>query len=140
VPAFPFGAAEYIGDVNTDKYGRGHADLRLIVEEAFSSTLVGKDRVRKELNRVGTWFADPEGRRLLPGRGQGPDQPVDGDDEAGAQAFKPGEAEGRTDSVTSTTRKHQGRASRAGGGAWPIGRRCGAAPPARPDAGAGQPG
>ena len=86
-PAFPFGAAEYIGDVNTDKYGRGHAELRLIVEEAFSSTLVGKDRVRKELNHVGMWFADPKDDDFCFGEGQGAVTPFDGDDEAGVQAF-----------------------------------------------------
>jgi hypothetical protein len=36
----PFGVAEYIGDVSTDAFGNGDAKLRLIVEEAFSSTLV----------------------------------------------------------------------------------------------------
>jgi hypothetical protein len=87
VPASPFGAAEYIGDVNTDKYGRGHVELRLIVEEAFSSTLVGKERVRKELNHVGMWFADPKDDDFCLGDGKGPITPFDGDDEAGIQAF-----------------------------------------------------
>src|SRR5205823_11195473 len=59
VPGAPFGAAEYIGDVNTDRYGRAHAEFRLIVEEAFSSTIVNGTRVRAELNHVGMWFADP---------------------------------------------------------------------------------
>jgi hypothetical protein len=87
VPASPFGAAEYIGDANTDKYGRAHVELRLIVEEAFSSTLVGKDRVRKELNHVGMWFADPKDDDFCLGAGKGAVTPFDGDNEAGVQAF-----------------------------------------------------
>jgi hypothetical protein len=55
----PFGAAEYIGDLSTDASGNGHAKLRLIVEEAFSSTLVNGSRQRVDLNRIGVWFADP---------------------------------------------------------------------------------
>ncbi|WP_432989137.1 hypothetical protein [Dactylosporangium sp. CA-233914] len=87
VPASPFGAAEYIGDVNTDRKGNGKAELKLIVEEAFSSTIVGKDRVRKELNHVGMWFADPKDDDFCLGEGGGPVTPFDGDNEAGVQAF-----------------------------------------------------
>ncbi|MFI5909704.1 hypothetical protein [Dactylosporangium sp. NPDC051541] len=87
VPASPFGAAEYIGDVNTDKKGNGAVELKLIVEEAFSSTIVGQDRVRKELNHVGMWFADPAGDDFCLGKGKGPVTPFDGDNEAGIQAF-----------------------------------------------------
>lgn len=86
VPASPFGAAEYIGDVNTDKYGNGRAQFQLIVEEAFSSTIVGKDRVRKELNHVGMWFADPKDDDFCLGANS-PVTPFDGDNEAGVQAF-----------------------------------------------------
>jgi hypothetical protein len=86
-----FGAAEYIGDLNTDKYGRGHVELRLIVEEAFSSTLVNEGttdekRVRKELNHVGMWFADPKDDDFCLGA-KSPVTPFDGDNEAGVQAF-----------------------------------------------------
>ena len=87
IPAAPFGAAEYIGDANTDKYGKGHVQLKLIVEEAFSSTLVGKDRVRKELNHVGMWFADPKDDDFCFGPNGGTVTPFDGDNEAGVQAF-----------------------------------------------------
>jgi hypothetical protein len=86
-PAFPFGAAEYVGDVFTDKYGKGRTEMRVIVEEAFSSTLVGKERVRKELGHVGMWFADPAGDDFCLGAGKGPVTPFDGDDEAGTQVF-----------------------------------------------------
>ncbi|MFF5230732.1 hypothetical protein [Dactylosporangium sp. NPDC000521] len=87
VPAAPFGAAEYVGDVFTDKYGKGRTELRMIAEEAFSSTLVGKERVRKELGHVGMWFADPAGDDFCLGAGQGAVTPFDGDDEAGVQVF-----------------------------------------------------
>src|SRR5262245_38931525 len=46
----PFGAAEYIGDVSTDADGNGHTKLRLIVEEAFSSTLVNGSRQSVDLS------------------------------------------------------------------------------------------
>ncbi|MER7273098.1 hypothetical protein ABT369_01440 [Dactylosporangium sp. NPDC000244] len=87
VPGSPFGAAEYIGDVDTDKKGNGKTELKLIVEEAFSSTLVGDKRVRKELNHVGMWFADPKDDDFCLGAGAGPVTPFDGDNEAGVQAF-----------------------------------------------------
>jgi hypothetical protein len=87
VPGSPFGAAEYIGDVDTDKHGRAHAELRLIVEEAFASTLVNGHRVRAELNHVGMWFADEAADDFCFGAGGGPVTPFDGDDRAGAQVF-----------------------------------------------------
>lgn len=84
---FPFGAAEYIGDITTNAKGRAHNEFRLIVEEAFSSTLVKDKRVRAELNQVGMWFADPAGDDFCLGKGKGAVTPFDGDDEAGVQAF-----------------------------------------------------
>jgi hypothetical protein len=87
VPASPFGAAEYIGDVDTDKYGRAHAEFELIVEEAFASTLVDGKRVRAELNHIGMWFADPADDDICFGKGGGAVTPFDGDNEAGVQAF-----------------------------------------------------
>ncbi len=81
----PFGAAEYIGDLSTNSQGTGHAEFRLIVQEAFSLTLVDGKRVRVDLNRVGMWFADPKDDEFcLPGSGA---TPFDGDNEAGVQAF-----------------------------------------------------
>jgi hypothetical protein len=83
----PFGAAEYIGDITTNKNGNADNTFRLIVDEAFSSTLVNGQRVRVDLNRVGMWFADPADDDFCLGAGQGPITPFDGDDEAGTQAF-----------------------------------------------------
>ena len=75
----PFGAAEYIGDISTNKYGNAYNKFNLIVDEAFSSTIVDGQRVRVDLNQVGMWFADPADDDFC----LGPDSPVtpfDGDD------------------------------------------------------------
>jgi hypothetical protein len=84
----PFGAAEYIGDIFTDKNGNAHNTFKLIVGEAFASTLVNGQRVRVDLNQVGMWFADPAGDDFCPAT-PGTDKvtPFDGDNEAGVQAF-----------------------------------------------------
>jgi hypothetical protein len=84
----PFGAAEYIGDFTTNKWGNSKNTFRLIVSEAFSSTLVGGQRVRVDLNRVGVWFADPADDDFCSAT-PGTDKvtPFDGDNEAGVQAF-----------------------------------------------------
>jgi hypothetical protein len=87
----PFGAAEYIGDLATDSYGNGHAEFRLIVQEAFASTLVDGKRVRVDLNRVGMWFADPKADDFCLGANS-PVTPFDGDNEAGVQAFNSAKA------------------------------------------------
>jgi hypothetical protein len=87
----PFGAAEYIGDFHTDESGNGQNTFRLIVQEAFSSTLVDGKRVRVDLNRIGVWFADPaDDEFCLPGSAA---TPFDGDNEAGVQAFNSANAE-----------------------------------------------
>jgi len=81
----PFGAAEYIGEVSADAYGNGHAEYRLIVQEAFASTIVNGQRVRADLNHVGLWFADPKDDDFC---GQiNVVTPFDGDNEAGILAF-----------------------------------------------------
>src|SRR3954447_26383501 len=73
----PFGAAEYIGDFSSDAQGVARNTFRLIVSEAFSSTLVNGNRQRIELNRVGAWFADPaDDEFCLPGSAA---TPFDGD-------------------------------------------------------------
>jgi hypothetical protein len=82
----PFGAAEYIGDISTDKHGNAYNKFNLIVDEAFSSTIVNGQRVRVDLNQVGMWFADPAGDDVCIGD-TGQVTPFDGDNEAGVQAF-----------------------------------------------------
>ena len=84
----PFGAAEYIGDITSNKHGVANNTFRLIVDEAFSSTLVNGQRVRVDLNRVGMWFADPADDDFCPAApGVNGVTPFDGDNEAGVQAF-----------------------------------------------------
>jgi hypothetical protein len=85
-PGNPFGAAEYIGDFSTNGKGKGRGKFRLIVEEAFASTIVNGNRVRADLNHVGFWFADPAGDDQCFADG-GPVTPFDGDNEAGAQVM-----------------------------------------------------
>jgi len=82
----PFGAAEYIGDVTSNRQGRAANTFHLIVQEAFSSTLVNGNRVRVDLNQVGMWFADPKADDFCLGPNS-PVTPFDGDNEAGVQAF-----------------------------------------------------
>jgi hypothetical protein len=84
----PFGAAEYIGDFSTNPAGNGQNTFKLIVQEAFSSTLVNGARVRVDLNRVGVWFADPKDDDFCSAaNGVNNITPFDGDNEAGVQAF-----------------------------------------------------
>jgi len=82
----PFGAAEYIGDFTSGDDGETDNTFRLIVAEAFASTLVNGQRVRVDLNRIGAWFADPTGDDFCLGPNS-PVTPFDGDNEAGVQAF-----------------------------------------------------
>jgi hypothetical protein len=89
----PFGAAEYIGDLGTKKDGNGENTFKLIVQEAFSSTIVGGARTRVDLNRVGVWFADPADDDFCLGAGAGPVTPFDGDNAAGVQAFNSANAD-----------------------------------------------
>jgi hypothetical protein len=88
----PFGAAEYIGDLSTNEDGNGHVELHLIVQEAFSSTIVNGQRTRVDLNRVGMWFADPKDDDFCLGVNS-PVTPFDGDNEAGVQAFNSANAD-----------------------------------------------
>jgi hypothetical protein len=83
----PFGAAEYIGDVSTNSQGNGQSKFNLIVNEAFSSTVVNGARVRKDLNQIGVWFADPADDDFCFGTNGGSMTPFDGDGVAGVQAF-----------------------------------------------------
>jgi hypothetical protein len=79
------GAVQYIGDFTTNAAGRGSLRVDAIIEEAFSSTVVGGVRVRKELNHMVIWFADPASDEFcIPGSGP---SPFDGDGEAGSQVL-----------------------------------------------------
>ena len=84
----PFGAAEYIGDITTNKNGDADNTFRAIIDEAFSSQIVNGERVRVDLNQVGMWFADPADDDFCAAApGINGVTPFDGDNEAGVQAF-----------------------------------------------------
>jgi len=89
----PVGAVQYIGDFTTNKAGRGSLRVDAIIDEAFSSTVVeGGSRIRKELNNVVIWFADPQPDGSCVGTGV---TPFDGDGKAGpavlsSKSFLPG--------------------------------------------------
>jgi hypothetical protein len=81
LPVAPFGAVQYIGDFTTNAVGHGSMRVDSIIEEAFSSQVVNGQRVRKELNHVVIWFADPDADELcVPGSNPGP---FDGDNQSG---------------------------------------------------------
>jgi hypothetical protein len=85
LPVAPFGAVQYVGDFTTNAAGRGSLRVDTIVDEAFSSQVVAGQRVRKELNHVVLWFADPAAdESCIPGSGQ---SPFDGDGVAGVAAL-----------------------------------------------------
>ena len=85
--ASPFGAAEYFGDISTDKNGNARNTFKLIAEEAFSSTLVDGKRQLVDLNQLGAWFADPAEDDFCLHDDPQIVTPFDGDKEAGVQAF-----------------------------------------------------
>jgi hypothetical protein len=85
--AAPFGAVEYIGDFTTDRHGTAHNRFKLIVEEAFAFN--NETGVRKELNSVGFWFADPKDDDGCLGAGS-PVTQFDGDASAGVQMMNSG--------------------------------------------------
>jgi hypothetical protein len=85
--AAPFGAVEYIGDITTDKWGKASNTYQLIVEEAFAFN--NETNVRKELNSVGFWFADPKDDDGCLGA-TSPVTRFDGDDSAGVQMMNSG--------------------------------------------------
>lgn len=83
----PFGAAEYFGDFATDGDGRGKGSFRLIAEEAFAFDNV--TGMRKDLNSVGFWFADPKDDDECLGA-KSPVTGFDGDGKAGVQMMNSG--------------------------------------------------
>jgi hypothetical protein len=87
LPAAPFGAVEYIGEFTTNAAGRGSLRVDAVIEQAFSSTLVGSVRDRRELNHVVIWFADPEADNFCFAPELGPTTPFDGDGQAGASVL-----------------------------------------------------
>lgn len=92
--ASPFGAAEYFGDISTDKYGNASNKFKLIAEEAFSSTIVNGQRKLVNLDQMGAWFADPAEDDFCLHDDPQQVTPFDGDFEAGVQAFNSRNSQG----------------------------------------------
>ena len=85
LPVAPFGAVQYIGDFTTNAAGRGSVRVDAIIEEAFAfNNITG---VRKDLNHIVFWFADPAADDSCFAPGTGPITPFDGDGQAGAAAM-----------------------------------------------------
>jgi hypothetical protein len=78
----PFGASEYIAEFTTNSAGRGSVRVDAVIDEAFAFD--GSTGIRKNLNHVVVWFADPKDDDVCFGPGGGPRTPFDGDGEAGA--------------------------------------------------------
>ena len=79
---FPFGASEYLAEFTTNASGRGSVRADAVIEEAFAFD--GNTGVRKDLNHIVVWFADPKDDDVCFGPAGGPKTPFDGDGEAGA--------------------------------------------------------
>jgi len=54
-----FGTTEYIGDFTTDTDGNGQLKVRVIVNEAFVSSVGNNGRGSVKLDHLVFWFADP---------------------------------------------------------------------------------
>lgn len=80
-PNFPFGASQYIGEFTTNAEGRGSLRVDSIINEAFAFD--GNTNVRKDLDHVVIWFADPKDDDFCFAPATGPVTPFDGDGEAG---------------------------------------------------------
>ncbi len=79
LPVAPFGAVEYIGEFTTNTEGRGSMRVDAIIEEAFAFNNV--TGVRKDLNHVVIWFADPNADEFcVPGSAP---TPFEGNGQAG---------------------------------------------------------
>jgi hypothetical protein len=87
LPVPPFGAVQYIADFTTNPGGKGSVEVNAIIKEAFSSQVVDGQRVRKELNHVVFWFANPADADACFAPATAPIGPFDGDGEAGPAAM-----------------------------------------------------
>ena len=85
--AAPFGAAQYIAEMTTNAAGRGSIRVDSVIEDAFSTTVVDGNRVRKDLNHIVLWFADPAADDFCFAPQTGPITGFDGDGEAGGTAL-----------------------------------------------------
>jgi hypothetical protein len=84
LPVGPFGAAQLIGELTTDEAGDGSLKVDSVIEQAFSTTVVGPERVRAELDHIVIWVADPAADDVCFAPITGPTTPFDADGSAGA--------------------------------------------------------
>lgn len=87
LPGPPFGAVQYLADFKTNAGGKGSVEVKAIIEEAFSSQVINGERIRKELNHVVFWFADPADADACFAPGTAAIGPFDGDGVAGPAAM-----------------------------------------------------
>ena len=87
LPGPPFGAVQYLADFTTNANGKGSVKVDAIIEEAFVSQVIDGQRVRKELNHIVAWFADPADADDCFAPGTAPVTPFDGDGVAGPAAL-----------------------------------------------------
>ena len=87
LPVAPFGAVQYIADFTTNGNGKGSVQVNAIIEEAFSSQVVSGQRLRKDLNHVVFWFANPADANECFAPADAPMTVFDGDGVAGPAAL-----------------------------------------------------
>jgi hypothetical protein len=87
LPAPPFGATQYLANLHTNANGKGSVTVNAIIEEAFVSQAIDGQRVRKDLNHVVFWFADPADADACFAPANVPITPFDGDGTAGPAAM-----------------------------------------------------
>jgi hypothetical protein len=87
LPGAPFGAVQYLTNLTTNANGKGSVEVNAIIGDAFISQVIDGQRVRKELNHVVFWFADPADADECFAPGTAPITPFDADGVAGPSAM-----------------------------------------------------
>jgi hypothetical protein len=87
LPGAPFGAVQYLADFTTNANGKGSVEVKAIIEEAFISQVIDGQRVRKDLNHVVFWFANPADANDCFAPNPAPVTSFDGDGVAGPAAI-----------------------------------------------------
>ncbi|HKP11850.1 MAG TPA: hypothetical protein VJZ91_07050 [Blastocatellia bacterium] len=87
LPVAPFGAVQFLAKLETNAKGKGSVEVNAIIEHAFVSQVVNGQRVRKDLDHVVLWFADPADADACFAPGAAPVTPFDADGSAGPAAL-----------------------------------------------------
>ena len=77
------GAVQYLANLHTNANGKGSVVVNAIVKDAFVNQAIDGQRVRKDLNHVVIWFADPADANACFAPANAPTTPFDGDGVAG---------------------------------------------------------